>query len=149
MQLTASEIAPGLVVRLDTTALRARGDSQTNAVSGSDGDRAVTGSHDFLVVGVDHRTGLCTAVPLFPKAAVGSQPLEDERKSGLADGWQGVELYFSRWQHWRIPADSLVAASADDPATPDDRRRYAAGDGAALDDIRAWESRNRASYRSA
>jgi hypothetical protein len=56
---------------------------------------------------------------------------------------------FSRWQHWRIPAESLIAASGADPAVAGDRRRYAAGDGATLDDIRAWESRNRAAYRRA
>jgi hypothetical protein len=147
MLLTASEIAPGLVVRLDTTVLRARGDSQTNAVVSGEDDRAVSGTHDFLVVGVDRPTGRCTAVPLFAKAAVGSQPLAEEHKAGPADGWLGAELYFSRWQHWRIPAESLVAASSAEPTAEGDRRRYAAGDGATLDDIRAWESRNRAAYR--
>lgn len=147
MQISSDEIAPGLVVRLDTAVLRSLGGSQTNAVIGPEGDRAVTGTHDFLVVGVDHRTHACTALPLFHKTAVGNQPLEESRKTGPATEWIGTDVYFSRWQHWRLPEASLVAASAQDPASPGARRHYAAGDGPTLDDIKVWESRNRAGYR--
>ena len=148
MKITPEEIVPGLVVRLDTTLLRELGGSQTNAVIGPEGDRAVTGTHDFLVVGVDHRTRECTALPLFHKTAVGNQPLEEGLKSGPAADWIGADVYFSRWQHWRVPEESVVAASTQDPASPAARRHYAAGDGPTLDDIKVWESRNRAGYRA-
>ena len=149
MPLTKDEITAGLVVRVDTTVLRAHGDSQTNAVRGADADRAVVGSHDFLIVGVDAPSGVCTAVPLFAKSAVGNTPLVDGRKSGRADDWIGTAKYFSHWQHWRIPMASLIAASESDETSADDRRRYAAGDSSTLDDIRVWESRNRSAYRDA
>jgi hypothetical protein len=147
MPVTLEEVTAGLVVTLDTTSLRAHGDAQTNAVVGPEGDRAVVGTHDFLVVGVDTAAGICTAVPLFAKSAVGNQPLVDSRKAGRAAGWIGTEVFFSRWQHWRIPVTSLVEASEAEATTPADRRRYAADDRSALDDIRVWESRNRAAYR--
>ena len=149
MPLTQDEVTAGLVLRIDTTVLRARGDCQTNAVRGPNGDRAVVGSHDFLVVGVDALTGVCTAVPLFTKSAVGNTPLLDRRKSGRADNWIGTDTYFSHWQHWRIPMASLIAAWEPDETSADDRRRYASGDSSTLDDIRVWESRNRSAYREA
>ncbi len=149
MPITQDEITAGLVVRVDTTVLRARGDCQTNAVLGPTGDRAVVGAHDFLVVGVDALTGVCTAVPLFSKTAVGNTPLVDGRKSGRAENWIGTNSYFSHWQHWRIPIASLMAAWEPDETSPDNRRRYATGDTSALDDIRVWESRNRSAYREA
>ena len=149
MKLTPDEITAGLVVGIDTTVLRTMGDSQTNAVRGPDSDRAVVGTHDFLIVGVDAQSGVCTAVPLFTKSAVGNTPLVDGRKSGRADNWIGTAKYFSHWQHWRIPMASLIAASVADETSADDRRRYAAGDSPTLDDIRVWESRNRSSYREA
>jgi hypothetical protein len=148
MPLAPSDISPGLVLHLDTAILRSRGDSQTNAESGATGDRAVTGSTDFLVVGVDRATGVCTAVPLFPKAAVGNQPLDDALKRGGDDAWRTTPTFFSRWQHWRVPLEALVAATDPTDAARDVRRQYAPGDGPTLDDIRVWESRNRAAYRS-
>jgi len=48
-----------------------------------------------------------------------------------------------------MPVASVVAASADDPTTAATRRRYAATDRSALDDIKNWEGRNRAAYRDA
>ena len=149
MPLTQDEITAGLVVRVDTTVLRARGDCETNAVRGPHGDRAVVGSHDFLIVSVDAPSGVCTAVPLFTKTAVGNTPLVDGRKSGRADNWIGSDRYFSHWQNWRIPIRSLIAAWEPDETSADNRRRYATGDTSALDDIRVWESRNRSAYRDA
>jgi hypothetical protein len=149
MHVTLDEITPGLVVRLDTTAVRTLGGSQTNAVLGPEGDRAVVGSHDFLIVGLDAASARCTAVPLFAKTAVGNQPLENGKKSGLEDQWIETETFFSRWQHWRLPLATVVAASGEDMATMQTRRRYAAADRSALDDIKNWEGRNRAAYRDA
>ncbi|WP_310571091.1 hypothetical protein [Gemmatimonas sp.] len=149
MSLTQEEVSPGLVVQLDTAMLRALGGCQTNAVLGPDGDRSVVGTQDFLVVGLDAAASRCTAVPLFAKTAVGNQPLENGKKSGRADEWIGTDTFFSCWQHWRIPVASVVAASADDPTTSGNRRRYAAADRSALDDIKNWEGRNRAAYRDA
>ena len=55
--LDRSEIAPGIVVRLDTALLRAAGGSLTNAQMSDTEDRAVTGVSDFLVVAVDADQG--------------------------------------------------------------------------------------------
>lgn len=147
----------GLVVRLDTDALRTLGGSQTNAVKNAQGDRAVHGIHDFLIVYVDAGRNITTAVPLFTKSAVGNQPLTEELKSGEAEGWRGADVYFSRWQHWRIPTghinDALLAqqkvVQSAAPAGVPGERRYAASDTPALDDVRVWESHNRAPYRDA
>jgi hypothetical protein len=149
MIVPKEEIAPGLVLYLDTAVLRALGGSLTNAVIGPEGDRAVAATHLFLVLHVDGPARQCTAVPLFEKSAVGNQPLVESLKSGAATGWIGTTVFFSRWQHWRIPLDAASAASADDDSTTSTRRRYANGDGSTLDDIRNWEGRNRASYRPA
>ena len=148
MQLTLDEITPGLVVALDTATVRALGGSQTNAVSDAQGDRAVTGVHRFLVVHVDLGRAMCTAVPLYDRGAVGNQPLDDAKKSGNPDAWIGAEWFFSRWQHWRMPLASVVEASTSEDTDSTTRRRYAKADRSALDDIRVWESRNRAAYRA-
>ncbi len=147
MSLTHEDVTPGLVVQLDTAALRALAGCQTNAVLGPEGDRSVVGLQDFLIVGLDAAADRCTAVPLFTKSAVGNQPLENGKKSGGAAPWIGTDTFFSRWQHWRMPIASVVAAAAGDPTTSADRRRYAATDRSALDDIKNWEGRNRAAYR--
>lgn len=148
MLVSLDEVTPGLVVHLDTAVLRAFGGCQTNAVSNAAGDRAVVGACDFLVVGVDATSGVCTAVPLFDKSAVGNEPLVDSRKTGFAREWIGTTTYFSHWQHWRIPSAALVAASAGDPATAADRRGYSKADRSVLDDVKVWESHNRAAYRA-
>jgi hypothetical protein len=147
--MSPSPSLSGSVIRLDTARLRTRGDCLTNAELGPQGDRAVTGEQDFLILHVDAAAGLCTAVPLFTKSAVGNQPLLDEFKSGSASGWKGSDVYFSRWQHWRIPVDAVQQAIAADDSPPETRRRYSGTDSAVLDGIRAWESRNRAEYRLA
>ncbi|MES2524512.1 MAG: hypothetical protein V4617_17570 [Gemmatimonadota bacterium] len=147
MQLTLEEIRPGVVAALDTTILRGLGGSLTNAVSGPEGDRAVVDVHRFLVVHVDAATATCTAVPLYDRGAVGNQPLDDAKKSGPGEGWIGAEWFFSRWQHWRIPLTAVVEASVAEDTNLSERRSYATADRSALDDIRVWESRNRAAYR--
>ena len=149
MKVNDEEITPGLVVQLDTAVVRALGGAHTNAVLGNDGDRAVVGTHLFLIVSVDAATRLCTAVPIFAKSAVGNQPLDNAKKVGTADHWHTTDSYFSHWQHWRIPASSIAAASLTEPTIPTMRRSYAANDRSALDDIKNWEGRNRASYRDA
>ena len=146
--LAPAEVRPGLVVRLDTAALRAHG-GETNAQASDAEDRAVTGVHDFLVVLVDARAGHCIAVPLFPKTAPGSAPLDPRRRAGTAADWATVPAFYSRWQHWRIPLAALVAASAADPGTVDARRTYAAGDADTLQEIANWAWRNRNAYRRA
>lgn len=147
MPLAPTDITPGLVLLVDTTQLHTLGGSQTNAELGATGDRAVSGVSDFLVVGIDRSTGVCTAVPLFPKAAVGNQPLDDAHKRGGDAAWRETPTFFSRWQHWRVPVDALIAATDPTDAARADHRHYAPGDGPTLDDIRVWESRNRAAYR--
>ncbi len=149
MMINEEEVAPGLVVQLDTTILRELGGAHTNAVVGAEGDRAVTGTHLFLVVSVDASTRLCTAVPLFPKAAVGNEPLDNAKKIGTLDHWHTTDTYFSHWQHWRMPASSIVAASTTEGTIPTMRRLYAADDRSTLDDVKNWEGRNRAAYREA
>ncbi len=148
MSISHDDIAAGLVVRLDTAVLRARGGALTNAVLGPDGDRAISGESDFLILSVDAKSGMCTAVPLFPKSAVGNQPLEADKKTGPRT-WKEETTYFSRWQHWRVPSASIVAASSVDDSAWDTRRYYSQTDRSPLDDVKNWEGRNRAAYRAA
>jgi len=147
--LDLSEVRPGLVVRLDTEALRAAGGSETNAQATAEQDRAVRGVHDFLVLAVDAARGVCTAVPLFPKTAPGSSPLDRRKRAGDAAGWHEAPAFFSHWQHWRIPLAALSAAAADDPGAPGARRSFAATDADALQDVLNWASRNRCAFRPA
>lgn len=142
-----SEIVPGLVARLDTAALRATGGSLTNAQRNDTDDRAVTDVHDFLVLAVDARSGLCTAVPLYPKTAPGSSPLDPRKRRGDVESWLSEPAFFSRWQHWRIPLAAFASASAGDPASTGARRSFAAGDADTLQDISNWAFRNRCEFR--
>ena len=147
--LSASEISPGLVVRVDTEALRAAGGSETNAQATPEQDRAVRGVHDFLVLAVDAARGTCTAVPLFPKTAPGSSPLDRRKRAGDVDGWLEAPAFFSHWQHWRIPLAALADAAAGDPGETGARRSFAATDADALQDALNWASRNRCAFRPA
>lgn len=138
-------IGPGLVVRLDTSVLRARGGSQTNAQVTPEEDRAVTGVHDFLLVQMDAATSQVVVLPLFPRSAPGSAPLDDRLRSGEA-AWLAAPVFYSRWQHWRIPVDALHAAVVEGEAAG---RSYAAGKVDTLRDLANWASRNRCAYRPA
>lgn len=146
--LQESEVVPGLVVHVDTDVLRARGDSRTNAQATEREDRAVTGAHDFLVLLVDRAERAVTAVPLFPRSAPGSAPLDDDLRSGGTE-WQATPVFYSRWQHWQIPLDALVAASGGDAGSPGARRSYASGKSDVLQDLANWASRNRCAFRRA
>ena len=146
--LAPDELRPGLVVHLDTAVLRRLGGSSTNAEQGATYDRAVTGPHYFLVVAVDEATGLVTAVPLFSRAAPGSEALDPARKRGTLALWTRAPSWYSRWQHWRIPRDALVAASAGELTRPEDRCRYADDEPATLRAIARWAARNRAGWRA-
>jgi hypothetical protein len=143
----SSEVRAGLVVRLDTTTLRERGGSETNAQMSAGEDRAVTGVHDFLVVNLDPRTDVATAVPLFARTAPGSSPLDPRKREGGSTGWTTEPLFYSHWQHWRIPRDALVRAATADPALVGARRLYATGSPDALQDILNWATRNRNDFR--
>ena len=120
----------------------------TNAQRTSDADRAVTGSADFLVLSVDEATELALALPLYPRSAPGSAPLEPARQSGPSD-WLGAPVYYSRWQHWRIPLDALVAASTEEPSAPSARRTYSSWHADTLQELANWASRNRCEFRPA
>ena len=139
-----SEIQPGTVLTVDTDVLRARGDSRTNAQVTDTEDRAVTGVHDFLVLLVDASARRVVAVPLFPRSAPGSAPLDDALRTGDA-AWMATPVFYSRWQHWQIPLESLVAA-AQDSGEP---RAYATGTTDVLQDLANWASRNRCAFRLA
>lgn len=143
------EIEAGLVVRLDTEVLRAAGGSRTNATRSDAEDRAVRGTHDFLVLAVDPSAATVLAVPLFPKTAPGSSPLDQRKRAGDVDGWLAAPAFYSHWQHWRIPIDAVIAASAADPGTPGTRRRFAVSDRDALQDAANWATRNRNAFREA
>jgi hypothetical protein len=148
-QIAASEIVPGLVVRLDTRQLRDAGGSQTNAQRSETEDRAVTGVHDFVVLAVDAATGMCSTIPLFPRSSPGSAPLDPSKQWGNVESWLTEPVHYSRWQHWRIPAAAVVGASSEDPGREGARRGYALGDADARQDILNWASRNRCLYRPA
>jgi len=146
--LARSEIAPGIVVRLDTALLRATGGSLTNAQLSDDEDRAVTGVSDFLVVAVDVDAELALALPLYPKSAPGSAPLDDARKSGPAE-WLAQPVFYSRWQHWRIPFNALTAASDSETSSATARRTYSSWHADTLRELANWATRNRCDFRPA
>lgn len=140
------DVGPGDIVRLDTAVLRAEGGSRTNAQATAAEDRAVTGTCDFLVVALDASARRVRALPLFPRSAPGSAPLDDRLRAG-PPGWLAAPVYYSRWQHWDIPLDAVRAASASDPGLPGPRRSYAAGNADVLQDLANWASRNRCEFR--
>lgn len=144
--LQLSEIVPGVVVRLDTDVLRAQGGSRTNAQATPDADRAVTGAHDFLILQVDAVKAQVTAIPLFPRSAPGSAPLDDALRTGPAE-WLAAPVFYSRWQHWQIPVGALETASTGDESSPGQRRHYATGKTDMLQDLANWASRNRCAFR--
>lgn len=147
--LTTSEIIPGVVARLDTQQLRLAGGSETNAQITDSEDRAVTDARDFLIVAVDARKGVCTAVPLFARSSPGSAPLIAAKRHGDVGTWLTEDVHFSRWQHWRIPIGALGAASALEPSDVGGRRGFAVGDADTLQDLANWATRNRCSFRPA
>ena len=144
--LHRSELVPGVVVHLDSDELRALGGSRTNAQATADEDRAVTGAHDFLVLMVNAATSDVLATPLFPRSAPGSAPLDDRRRRGPAE-WLPHPVFHSRWQHWQIPIDALLAASSGETTEPGARRSYATDSADTLQDLANWATRNRCAYR--
>jgi hypothetical protein len=146
--LDLSEIRPGLVVRLDTAVLRSLGGSETNAQATPDEDRAVTGVHDFVVVATNAATSVSMLLPVFPRSAPGSAPLDASKMHGPSE-WASTPWFYSRWQHWRVPHASIVAASSGDPSSSGARRTYAEGDVDALRALENWATRNRCGFRPA
>ena len=146
--LALPEIVPGVVTRLDTQLLRSTGGSETNAQLTDTEDRAVTDVHDFLVVAVDMKAGVCTAVPLFPRSSPGSAPLTPDKRQGDVGTWRTDDVHYSRWQHWRIPISAVSIASTDDPGDVGNRRSFALGDADTLQDLANWATRNRCAFRS-
>ena len=144
-----SEVVAGLVVHLDTTSLRTRGDVETNAEVAPTGDRAVQGPHYFLIVDVDQAAKLATAMPLYSNQAPGSELLDESRKAGLASKWIGAPSNVSRFQHWRLPTSAIPGASGTKESSALDRRTYALGDAKELARLRALEAGSRAKYRRA
>lgn len=147
--ITAPEIIPGLVARIDTQQLRTLGGSETNAQRTDTEDRAVTDTRDFLVVAVDAKSGTCTAMPLFNRSSPGSAPLAVAKRQGDVEHWLTDDLHYSHWQHWRIPLAHLAEASAGDPGEPGSRRSFASGDDDTLRDLANWATRNRCTFRPA
>ncbi len=146
-RIDKSEIRVGLVIHLDTDQLRVDGRCETNAEHRGSSDRAVTGPHYFLVVHTELGTDGCIAIPLFSSFAPGSLKLDEPKKSGMPAKWRGQDSFYSKWQHWRIPCDALIAASAMDEAETATRRHYARDDLPALEAISAWQLQNRAPWR--
>ena len=143
--IEASEVRPGLVVHLNTEVLRERGGCTTNAAVFNGNDRAVHGPHYFLVLRVDGDH--CTAAPLFSDWALGSDLLEESLKTGLPDKWTGQPSYTSRWQQWKIPLESVEAASGDEESAARNRRLYATHNPTVLERILSWEKKNKYEYR--
>jgi hypothetical protein len=142
------QIKPGLVMHLDTSILRTRGGSLTNAERAHGQDKAVVGPHYFLILEVNPKDRTCLAVPLFSHPATGNEKLNEALKSGEPDRWRGQDSYFSRWQHWRIPLQAIPDASKDEESTPVTRRYYAAGSLENLQNIAAWQEDNRQAFRA-
>lgn len=135
----------GWLCILDTEVLREGGGCTTNAAVVDGSDRAVQGPHYFLVLRVDG--DWCTAAPLFSDSAPGSDQLKECLKSGLPEKWTGQPTYTSRWQQWKIPLESIQAASGDEESAVSNRRLYAAENPAVLKHILSWEKKNRCDYR--
>ena len=146
--LTAHEVKPGVVVQLDTDALRRSGSSRTNAEKTADEDRAVEGEHSFLVIEVDQQTSVACLTPIFSKWAPGSEQLRDAHKSGFANKWVGVPLYFNKWQHWQTPINEIVRESHLEDTIVGDRRLYAASAPGELTRILSFSHQNRADWRT-
>ncbi|MDB4913324.1 MAG: hypothetical protein JWM95_968 [Gemmatimonadetes bacterium] len=144
-----SELVPGIVVRLDTRRLRALGGSETNAQRTDTEDRAVTETHDFLIVARDAKSDVCLAVPLFARSSPGSAPLVATKRAGDVGSWLTEDVHYSRWQHWRMPASAMVDASDSDPGDEGNRRSFALGDADILQDLANWATRNRCAFRTA
>ena len=142
-----AEIIPNLVVHQDTAVLRLLGGCSTNAELTKSEDRAVVDPHYFLVLETDQATGSCVAVPLFSEWAPGSVRLFEDQNSGLASLWKGQDSFFSKWQHWKIPLSSVVAASSAEQSSSADRRRYAANAPHLITRIAEWQHQNRAPWR--
>ena len=142
-----NEIVAGLVVHLDTDILRRERTCETNAeVTRQGTDRAVIGRHLFLVVESALATRTCLAVPLFSNPAPGGQALDESKRRGSFDFWTKGTSRFSRWQHWRIPFDALIAASAQERTTEADRCTYP-GTPPDFAKIVSWVSKNHAQFR--
>jgi hypothetical protein len=146
--LNRSEVLGGIVVQLDTDELRCRCRSQTNAEISDSHDRAVEGPHSFLILEVNTASEEVLAVPVFSREAPGSEPLLEKHKSGYSPKWKGVPLWYSKWQHWRIPLGDLVAASSIEETAPGNRRLYAHDSPSELAAMAAWVAKNRSRFRS-
>ncbi len=137
------EVAPGLVVQLDTEKLRALGGCETNAVR-TPQDRAVVGAQFFLVLSSDGT--LVTTVPLFAHWVTGNHLLEEQKKGGAHARWREKKRFFSCWQFWRIPLRAFHEASENEDSETINRRWYARGNDAALLEISAWQKKNRVGF---
>lgn len=131
-QIPIEQLAPGMVVHLDTDILRTKGGALTCARNENGKDRAVKGPHYFLLLELDKNVNIWLACPLFSKAAAGSKMLSEKFKSGFFDKWRDKSSYYSAWQMWKIPAALIEAASGDDETTSTNRRMYAHGNETAL-----------------
>jgi len=145
--VSEGELVPGLVVQLDTDRLRQLGNSRTNAEKTPDGDRAVIGPHSFVVVATNPADRSAILCPIFSEWAPGSAQLAEAKKSGFMHNWSNVDLFFSKWQHWQIPYDDIVASSDIENTPHGDRRQYASGDNGTLSWMLSWTERNRAPWR--
>jgi hypothetical protein len=146
--LTRAEIVPGVVVQLDTDAIRATRRAKSNAELVDGVDRAVRGEHSFLVLRIAPGTDTVVLAPVFSRIAPGSEVLDEGLKSGFSDRWLGVTLYLNRWQHWEVRAPDVVTFSAVEDTPDGNRRMYAADVPAELDRILALRKKNRAPWRS-
>lgn len=144
--VSAAEIVPGLVVHLDTGKIRSLGGAKTNACLEGDSDRAVVDPHYFLILKVEG--DFVTAVPLFSRGKAGSQKLEEGLKAGYPDKWKNAPSFYSKWQHWLIPIDSIVKSSESEESSAGDRRIYAKGKQQKIDYILNFQKKNRCEFRS-
>lgn len=145
--LNLDEVAAGTVVQLDVHALRLSGQSKTNAEITETEDRTVEGEHSFLILQVNLDRDTAFLTPIFSEWAPGSEEFKEDRKSGYANLWLGVVLFFNHWQHWEIPLDELVQHSGGELASVNNRRKYAAADPKELQRILNFSKSNRAPWR--
>lgn len=120
MRLDPAEIEPGLVVFCDPAVLAA--DPGTSATDYA--ENCVQGPHFFVVLR-RHDSGRWLLTPAFSRTTLERVQLDQSCKWGPSTGWVQKPSYVYRWEHWLVPTQALIEASAADKTSIGRRNSYA------------------------
>lgn len=120
MRLDPAEIEPGLVVFCDPAVLAA--DPATAATDYA--ENCVQGPHFFIVLR-RHSSGRWLLTPAFSRTTLERMQLHQDSKWGPSTGWVQKPSYVYRWEHWLVPTQALIEASAVDRTSVGRRNSYA------------------------